>query len=89
VGHGNGSEAASRIIMTSGILYTWLMAVTSSTYRYIQVCTGMYASEYVPVSTDGKFEHDGTYQYIPVRTGTEKITISTYEDVLVRVYRCI
>ena len=45
------------------------MSVRTGTHRYVPTCTMI---EYVPVRTTWKMSHDGTYQYIQVRTSTGK-----------------
>jgi hypothetical protein len=44
-------------IISSGILYTWYMAVQGSMYRYIPVCTLLVTWRY-------EKRQNGTYQYV-------------------------
>ena len=74
---------------TSGILYTWFMAVHTGTYRYVPVCT---LPMYVPVRTFCEFSHDGTYRYIPVQTKYQKyvrVRTSTYFALSITVHGSI
>ena len=59
-------------------------------YLYVPVRT-LTSIKYVQVRTFGNFSHDGTYQYVLVRTGIEKlpkvlVRTSTYFSVSFTVY---
>ena len=53
--------------------------VRTGTYRYVPPCALLW---YKAVRTGCDLALDGTYRYVPVRTGMRPITESTYQYVL-------